>query len=191
MKILPKLAVIASLCPSALAVTLQSITLLPPVNGYNLTSNVATAQLTPLCTYVGGATDNCAASGITLTWGSTAPTLMTVNSSGLVTGAGGATGSMPEAYAYNGSIIGHHQLLIDGAVIASLTSRPETGSSHIVAGSTILLSAVDNFNDSVGDLCAWTTSDATKATVNNIGEVTGVAVGSATITCTLAGQSIG
>src|SRR6266702_8329292 len=99
MKILPKLAVIASLCPSALAVTLQSITLLPPVNGYNLTSNVGTVQLTPLCTYVGGTTDNCAASGITLTWGSNNLSQITVNSSGLVTGAGGSICVPPEVYA--------------------------------------------------------------------------------------------
>lgn len=52
MKILLKLAVVAALCLPAEAVTLQSITLLPPVNGYNLATNSGTVQLAPLCTRI-------------------------------------------------------------------------------------------------------------------------------------------
>lgn len=187
MKTLIKLAVIAALCQQAFAQTLQSITLIPPVNGYNLTTNVATAQLAAVCYSAPGVTMTCP----TLTWGSNNISQITVNSSGLVTGAGGATCVTPEAYAYSGLIIGHHQVLIECSAITSLTSRPETASSTIVVGSTVLVSAVDNNNNGMGDYVAYTTSDATKATVNNIGEVTGVAAGTATITATIAGHSIG
>lgn len=174
--------------------TLQSITLLPPASGYIMVTNTSTVQLTPLCTYTGGtpAPDNCASQ--TLTWGSTVPSTMTVNSSGLATGAGGPTCTAADIFAYSGNIIGHHQILVECSPIASLATRPGSLgglSTNVVLGSTVLLSAVDNNNNAVGDFVAWTTANAGIATVNNIGEVTAVGVGTTTVTATLDAATVG
>lgn len=105
----------------------------------------------------------------------------------------------PDVYAYTGTVLGHHPVLIDYFTPTSLASRPETHdsgpSTTVVVGTTVLVGAMAANSDSsiqlgVGDYCAYTTSDATKATVNNIGEVTGVAPGSVNITCTFDGLSV-
>lgn len=261
---LTAMLVALSLAVTAQAKTLQSITILPPADGYHISSTVTSAQLSATCTYTDAGPDACV--GVTLTWGSADPGNLSVNSSGLVTfgvGDGGAIASIvrsgnlvtvtttssnlfgtlntynpvtaiirgvtdssfngvfpitvtgpntftysqtgvnasssggaaydayanPDIYAYNGTILGHHPVRLDGTAVTAITVRPETASNTIVQGTTVLVSALDTTSDPIGgaplgDYCAWTSANPAIATVNNIGEVTGVAAGTTNITCT-------
>jgi len=103
--------------------------------------------------------------------------------------------SVPEAYVTAGTVLGHHKVKLDPSVITSLASRPETADSTLVLGTTALLSAEDSTTDTVGgaaegDYCAWVSSDPSVVSVTNVGRITGVSVGSATITCNLAGVHV-
>ncbi len=184
--------------------TLQSITVLPPAGGYWIFSatNTGSLQLSVRCTYSSGPSDNCAAIG-GVTWYSDYPIAATINSSGLLTGTGTPvpTASNPvfvNVVAYKGSIFGRARVNINFYALTCLLVRPETTGSNITLGSTILVSAIDCSPASgassptingpaVGNYAAYTSSNTTIATVNNIGEVTAVGVGSATITATLPG----
>ena len=184
--------------------TLTAIALLPPTAGYYTSSSTGTVQLTPLCTYDDTSTDNCTASGITLTWGSDNPSAMSVSSSGLATALSsystfvdsGQMVAPSHIFAYNGSVLGSAGIYVDGVPVTVLYSTPETstGPNNVVAGSTVLVSAVGNNTSSgiyVGEYCAWTSSNTSIATVNQIGEVYGVSAGMATITCTLGSLTVG
>lgn len=102
-------------------------------------------------------------------------------------------------YAYDPvtNVFGNSAIIVDSTpTVASLAWRPQnTTSINVVVGSTVMASAVDATISTVtglevGDYCAWTTSDATKATVNNVGLILGVAAGTPTITCTYRGNTI-
>lgn len=75
----------------------------------------------------------------------------------------------------------------------TLSSIAITPSSPSVAhGSTVLLTATGTFAESdtaVLTNASWSSSDLTKATVDAVGNVTGVAAGSATITVTKNGKT--
>lgn len=247
------------------AKVLTGITILPPAEGYHLAGRSSTLQMSPLCTYDDGSTDNCSTQ--TLTWGTSNDSAMTVNSTGLVSYGPSYGGSITgivrsggvvsvitasnfrvplnvplliqgvtdtsfngtyainngsynvnasgntigynqaganssssggglyfagaiDVYAMSGAILGHHIINIDSSVLSSITVRPETDSSDIVVGSTVLVSAEDSTTDpvggpAIGDYCAWTSSAPSVATVDYIGNVTGIAPGTAIITCTL------
>ena len=75
-------------------------------------------------------------------------------------------------------------------VVTTVTVTPVTAS--IVVGATATLQATvkdAQGNVMTGQSVAWSTSDANAATVNSSGVVTGVAVGSPTITATSSGKS--
>jgi hypothetical protein len=175
------------------AQTLTSITVLPPTTGAALQTTTSTVQFSTLCTFSDLSTNNC--STVTLTWGSTSPNDFTVNSTGLITGAGGTatTGHVPDVFAYSGAILGHHLVYVGASTFTTLTTRPEDALSNVVVGSTVLVSAVadtSSDNTPVGDYCAYTTSNAAVATVNYIGEVYGVGAGTANITCTIGSLTV-
>jgi hypothetical protein len=174
---------------AAFGKTLKSILVLPPpTTGYRINSLTGTLQLTTQCTYDDDTTDNC--SGITLTWGS----------SGLATANNGSSGTYfgPEAYAYDPitGVLGHHIVNIDTTVITTLNSSPAPDSHigayfNVVTGTTVLASAFNpDTSGGVGTNCAWSSSNTAVATVNNIGEVTGVAPGTVTITCYISGVHV-
>jgi uncharacterized protein YjdB len=75
--------------------------------------------------------------------------------------------------------------------VASLAITPS--SPTVVSGSTVQLTATATLTPSgtqdVTSAANWSTSDATKATVNSAGLVTGVAAGTATITAVYGGQT--
>lgn len=178
---------------------LSKITLYPPSDGYHITTNTGTVQLVPVCSYSNGfPDDNCASSGYPLTWGGSDDTVFTVNpTTGLATGSGpGADFGSASVYATYNNLQGNHIVNMDTSAPTQLTSRPEGTDSEVVVGSTVLVSAIDSTfstvnGPGVGNFAAYTTSNAGVATVNNVGEVKGISAGTATITATYYGQTVG
>ena len=94
-------------------------------------------------------------------------------------------------------VFGYHSIIIDSTpTVTSLAWRPETATStSIVVGTTVMASAVDATINStsgleIGDYATWTSSDATKCTVDNVGLIFGVAAGTCTVTATYRGNTI-
>lgn len=88
----------------------------------------------------------------------------------------------------------NHMVLFqkDSTIIASLDVTPATTTKAAAATQQLVATAHRTNGDStqvVTSSTTWTTSDATKATVNAAGLVTAVATGSATITGTYRGKT--
>jgi uncharacterized protein YjdB len=126
-------------------------------------------------------------SGRSVAWSSGNTTVATVSGSGLVTArAAGST----TITATSGGQSGTASLTVTVVPVASVTVSP--ASASLAAGSTLQLSATAR--DSAGNplsgrTMTWTTSDGSVATVSASGLVTGVTVGSATISATSGGKS--
>src|SRR5438128_3303292 len=128
-------------------------------------------------------------SGRTVTWGSSAPSVASVNSVGLVTGA--AAGSTTITATSEGQS-GSSAVTVTNvaAPVASVTVTP--GSASVQSGQTVQLTAIPrdaNGNVLGGRAIAWTSSNATVAAVSGSGLVSAASVGSATITATSEGKS--
>jgi len=119
-----------------------------------------------------------------VTWGSSANAVSTVDSAGLATGVGTGTATIT---ATSGSVTGTATLTVSAAILLSLTVTP--ANSIMAIGTSKQFTAAGTFSDSsTQDLTAsvlWGSSKATVATINNQGLATSVALGSATITATL------
>ncbi len=130
--------------------------------------------------------------GQTVTWSSNNTAAATVNSTGVVTGiaAGSAT-----ITATNSGVSGTSAITVTAGpppppVVTTVTVAPTSAS--VVAGATTTLVATvkdQNGNVMTGQTVTWSTDNATAATVNSSGVVTGVAAGSATITATSSGKA--
>lgn len=190
----------------ASAKTLTKMVILPPSTGYWIFSptNTGSVQLSLFCTYDDASTDTtCTGAGGTVTWFAEYPASMTVNSTGLATGQGTNTPIPSTAVkdgigAYNGTVFAHVSINVNQYALTCINIRPETTGSNIVLGNTILLSANDCSPASgdgnppvtgpaIGNFPAWTSSNTGVATVNTIGEVTGISAGTSVITATLPG----
>ncbi len=130
--------------------------------------------------------------GQTVTWSTSNAAAATVNSSGVVTGvaAGSATITATSSGKSGTSSITVTAVPPPAPVVTTVTVAPTPAS--IVAGSTTTLQATvkdQNSNVMTGQTVTWSTSNASAATVNSSGVVTGVAAGSATITATSSGVS--
>lgn len=130
-----------------------------------------------------------AMTGQVVTWSSSNTAAATVNASGVVTGvaAGSATITATSSGKSGTSAI---TVTAVAPVVTTVTVAPPSAS--IVAGTTTTLQATvkdQNGNALTGQTVTWSTSNTAAATVNSSGVVTGVAVGSATITATSSGKS--
>jgi uncharacterized protein YjdB len=133
-----------------------------------------TQRLTPAYTPENGTTKS-------LGWSSSAPSVATVDSSGLVKGLALGTVTITATTAEG---------LVDKTDITVITPVPVTGLSldtnvkSILAGATFQLTAtIVPTNATVMDI-TWSSSNSAVATVSSAGLVTGVSEGSATITAT-------
>src|SRR5437870_3897203 len=125
--------------------------------------------------------------GRSITWSNSNPSAAGVNGTGLVTGvtAGSAT-----ITATSEGKNGTSAITVVHMPVASVTVTPASGT--VPAASSLQLTATPkdaNGNPLVGRTVTWQSSNTAAATVNGSGLVTGVAVGSATITATSEGQS--
>ncbi|CAN5529454.1 hypothetical protein BH09GEM1_BH09GEM1_00480 [soil metagenome] len=138
----------------------------------------ATTQLTAVTKDASGAT----LTGRTVTWATSDATKATVSASGLVTGV--ALGSATIT-ATSEEKTGTAAVTVALAPVATVTVAPATANVFTNA-STQLAATMKDANGVTlnGRAVTWSTSDATKATVNGSGVVSGVAVGSVTITAT-------
>src|SRR6266849_2368281 len=126
-------------------------------------------------------------SGRTVSCSSSNPSVASVTSSGQVTGV--AAGSATITATSEGKS-GTSAITVTAVPVASVTVSP--GSATVQVGQTVQLTATPkdaNGNPLSGRAVAWSSSNPSVASVTSSGLVTGVAIGSATITATSEGQS--
>jgi uncharacterized protein YjdB len=168
------------------AATLSSITITLP--GALSIAKGTTVQLTATCTFSDGTTEDCtnevswasADSGIAQV-SDTAPT------KGLVTGVVAGNANISGSF---GGMQGSATVTVTDATLVSITVLPDPS---IAKGTTVQETAIGTFSDETAqDLSqevSWTSSDETIEQVSNDpgskGLVTGLSVGSASITATL------
>src|SRR5207245_56151 len=125
--------------------------------------------------------------GRTVSWVSGNTAIATVSSSGLVTGKVAGTATIT---ATSEGQSGTSAITVVHVPVASVSVAP--ASASVQAGSAIQLAATPkdaNGNPLSGRTVSWSSSNTSVATVSSSGLVTGVTVGSATITATSEGQS--
>ncbi len=150
--------------------------------------SVATAFVTvsplPSPGTIGGTTTLCPASTSTLTetvsggtWSTSDSTIATIDASGTVTGI--TTGAAVIYYSVAGAC---------GTSVATDTIRvtPPTNPGAITGAASVCLGTSTTLTDSISG-GTWSSSSPTVATVSATGSVSGLAVGSATITYTVSG----
>jgi trimeric autotransporter adhesin len=123
-----------------------------------------------------------------VTWGSSAQGVATIsNAMGSLGIATGVAQGPTNITAGLMGIMGSAPLNVSGATLTSITLTPST--AGVAIGSTLAMNAVGNFSDgthqSIVTVATWGTSDPVTATVNSLGEVSGLAGGPVTITATL------
>src|SRR5436309_2960378 len=143
----------------------------------------ATTQLTATPKDANGT----ALSGRVVTWATSNAAAATASANGLVTGV--ATGSATIIATSEGQS-GTSALTVTNAPVASVTVSP--AAATVTVGTTTQLTATPKDANSTalsGRVVTWATSNGAVATVSANGLVTGVTIGSATITATSEGQS--
>src|SRR5438094_948403 len=125
--------------------------------------------------------------GRVVTWSSDNTTIATVSTSGLVTGKGAGSATITAA---TGGKSGTSAMAVANVTIASVTVSP--ASASLLTGNTVQLTATPK--DSAGNTLSgrsitWSSSATTVATVSSSGLVSGVTIGSATITAATGGKS--
>jgi galactose oxidase-like protein/invasin-like protein/Big-like domain-containing protein len=128
--------------------------------------------------------------GRSITWGTSAPAIADVSSSGLVTGKG--AGGPVTITATSEGISGTASVTVTSTAepVASVEVLP--ASAGIVVGGTVQLTATPKDAGGqalTGRVISWQTNAPQFATVSNAGLVTGVAAGPATVTATSEGKS--
>jgi uncharacterized protein YjdB len=169
---------------------LSSISVTP---GSSSIAKGTTVKLTATGNYSDGSTQDLTTQA---SWTSTDNTVAQVanvsGSNGLVTGLG--VGSTSIIATFNGTS-GSATVTVTAATLSSISVTP--GSSSIAKGTTVKLTATGSYSDgSTQDLTSqvsWTSAGNTVAQVSNVsgsnGLVTGLGVGSTSITATLNGTS--
>ncbi len=173
-----------TLTPPVFVKTLPSIVLSPA------TVSVAVGakqQLAALGNYSDGSAADVTP---TVSWTSSASSVVTVSSSGLATGV--AAGTATVTATFNG-ISGSAQITVPepAKTVTSIAVSPSA--PGVLVGATQQLNATAAYSDgSTGDVTAtanWTSSNPAIATVTASGLATGIAAGSVTVTATLNGAS--
>jgi uncharacterized protein YjdB len=170
------------------AATLSSIAITPTTTSTPPLLPIAkgnTTTLTATGIYSDGTSGNLSG---TVTWISSDKTVVTVNNSGVATGAGIGTSSITATL--NGKTSDAVTLTVTAPVIVSLAVTPSSPS--VMVGSTVNLFATATYSDGtpvdVTSSASWSSTNTGIATVGlNSGVATGVATGSTTIFATTGG----
>jgi len=157
------------------AVPVASVTVSPATALLRVTTSV---QLTATPRDAGGT----ALPGRQVDWTSSAPTIATVNSAGLVTALAPGLATIT---ATSETKTGTAAITVTVVPVSSVTVTPTPAS--MLVGGTLQLTATPQDsagNPLAGRVVTWTSSDTTKAKVDASGLATGIGAGSATITAT-------
>lgn len=149
------------------------------------TSSVFVGQSTTLTSQALSATGQ-PLTGRAVSWSSGTPAVATVNSAGVVTGV--SVGSTVVLASIDG-VVGSANVAVLPIPVATVTVSPATATVDI--GKTMQLSAVArdaSGNTLSGRFIAWTSNQASVATVTGTGLVTGVSTGTAIISATSEGK---
>ncbi len=158
---------------------LQSILVTPANPSVEIGQN---QQFVATGLYAGGSTQDLTGS---VSWGSSIPSVATINTSGLATGlAPGQT----TITASSGSISSNSAVLtVTTAVLISIAVNPVNPS--VLVGSTQQFTAIGTYSDnSTRDLmgsATWNSSNPNAASISSTGLASGLAVGSTTISATV------
>ena len=122
-----------------------------------------------------------------VTWGSSNTSVATVSSAGLVTAVAPGTATIT---ATSETKSGTSTITVSLVPVASVAVSPTSAGIRITATTQLTATTLDSIGGVLtGRVVTWSSSDPTVATVSSTGLVTGVAVGTATITATSEGKS--
>ena len=163
------------------APTLTAVTLSPAVE-----TMVAgdTQQLVATAVYSDGTTQSCTPTA----WSSSAPGIVTVSSSGLVSGAAAGISSVTGVCSNTRSSVSVITITPKPPTITAVTLTPAAGA--MVIGNTQQLLATATYSDASTQACvpaSWSSSAPGIATVSSSGVVTGVAAGTSNVTAVCGG----
>lgn len=165
---------------------LSTVAVIPPPGS---SSNLVAGQTLQLTASPRDASGNIV--NATVTWSSSANSVATVSSTGLVTAVGPGSATIIATATTSTSTASSSLVVTVSAPPPVLTSVVVSGSSTVIVGQTTQLTAAprDQNGQAIAASVTWSTSAAGVATVSATGLVTGVSTGSATITATaLAGS---
>jgi len=148
--------------------------------------NVTVGQTVQLNVSVQGA-NNQELTGRTVTWSSGAPGVASVSATGVVSGLAPGTAII---FANVEGVVGMSTVTVRQVAVGSVVVTPQTAS--VPVGGAVQLSA--SVRDAAGGelqgrLVGWTSSDESIAVVSSTGSVTGIKIGTATITASSEGKS--
>ena len=150
------------------------------------TPNVTVGQTVQLDVSVQGA-NNQVLTGRTVTWSSGAPSVASVSATGVVSGLAPGTAII---FANVEGVLGSATVTVKQVPVASVVVSPQTAS--VPVGGAVQLSASvrdASGGELQGRLVGWTSSDETIAVVSSEGRVSGIKIGTATITASSEGKS--
>ena len=161
-------------------ITVTNITV--PVTGVSVSPTSVTVNVGATTALTATVTPSNATNK-TVVWTSNNTAIATVSSSGVVTGV--APGLvLVTATTQSGSFIASSTVTVSNVIIpvTSVSVSPTTASVNV--GATTAITATVTPSNATNKTVAWTSSNTAVATVSSSGVVTGVAIGSATITAT-------
>jgi len=180
--------VVATGSPGAVSDTAIVTVTLAPVSAVSVAPTAVTILAGATAQLQATTTDSLGnvLTGRSVTWASN-NSAVTVNGNGLVTGAGSGSATIT---ATSEGKSGTATVTVSNVPVASVTVSPS--SANLQTGQTVQLTATArdaSGNTLSGRAMTWTSTNASVATVNGSGLVTGAGAGSATITATSEGQS--
>jgi uncharacterized protein YjdB len=150
------------------------------------TPNVTVGQTVQLSVTVQGP-NNQELTGRTASWSSGAPSIASVSPAGVVSGLAPGTAIV---FANVEGVVGSATVTVRQVPVASVVVSPSTA-TVAVGGAVQLSASVKDASgaDLPGRLVGWTSSDESIAVVSSTGRVSGIKVGSVTITASSEGKS--
>jgi uncharacterized protein YjdB len=165
------------------------------------TATLVSIDVTPATASVAvGATQQYAATGVysdsstqdltaTATWASSNVATATIDAAGLATGASSGTTNIT---AVSGGITSNTAVLVVSGVTltaVNVTCTPTSIAAGVTSQCTATATYSDGSTQNVTSAATWTTSASGVATVSQLGQVSGIAAGTADITAAYQGQS--
>jgi uncharacterized protein YjdB len=123
---------------------------------------------------------------VPVVWSSSDETIATVSNAGVVTAASPGTVTIAASALGKSSTT---KITVTDREVSSIQLSPAVTSVRVGTTTPLTATTLDANGNTLSRAVAWTTSDASIATVSNAGVVTGVAIGVATVTATSEGKT--